>query len=888
MKLKAIIFSIFTFCTALLHAQSDHVPGEVLVQFSTKANPKNLMEYYSDAFDFRIALGELLSKPMHIYKVNFDAQKGNENTILRLFRNDKNILNAQFNHYISQRDTTPNDIQYGSQWYHVNDGSNGTVDADIDSDLAWDITTGGLTALGDTIVACVIEGGNLNHSDLIDNAWLNYHEIPNNGIDDDANGYIDDYRGWNVDTETDAGLASNNHGTGVLGMIGATGNNNLNLTGINWNVKLMVVGGEDLYDEASVIEAYTYPLIQRRLYEASGGELGAFVVVTNASWGIDGGNPADVPIWAALYDTLGAAGILNCGATTNNDVNVDVVGDIPTAVPSDFMISVTATNSNDFRTFSGYGQTTIDLGAPGQNVITTAGSNGTTITSGTSFASPLTAGVVALLYSAPCTGLAELAHSNPQLAAYFVRYALLSGVDPIENLTLETVTGGRLNAFNSLSIITQVCDSAFCVPPINFAYTLTNDTIYTFSWTAAANTTPSIRFKESGATGWNYISNIDSTVFQIDTLAHCSNYIFQIAGTCAEQPVEADFSSAFEILTKGCCVPPSVATLTDISENAVELSWTPGLDIEGYAVYYRPSADMDWILSGIATDGNQAIEGLEPCSDYSFLIVPNCLEGTEDGLILTTTTPGCGFCLDTEYCPSGSETTFYEFLDKVEIGTFVNESGNNDGYFLFENLNLELARGQDYEVTFTPGFGSFGIYLEYFVAWIDFDKDGIFSADEKIFQSESASSQPAIGEITIPSQVQLGSNRLRISMKASDGNPSEPDPCTLYNYGETEDYCITILDEIDKVENPSLLSLFHLFPNPSTGNISLDFKPSNPAVATDFILHIIDLTGKKVVQQSVAAGRNDITTSLTPGIYLIQLLTGDKRVLKSDKLVILN
>ena len=100
------------------------------------------------------------------------------------------------------------------------------------------------------------------------------------------------------------------------------------------------------------------------------------LLMVNGEWGIDNGDPASAPLWCAFYDTLGFYGILNCGATANNNVNIDVVGDLPTACGSDYMISVTATNSADLRTFSGYGQTTIDIGAPGASVVTTANGGG--------------------------------------------------------------------------------------------------------------------------------------------------------------------------------------------------------------------------------------------------------------------------------------------------------------------------------------------------------------------------------------------------------------------------------------------------------------------------------------------------------------------------------
>ena len=321
------------------------------------------------------------------------------------------------------RETTPLDPEYGNQWHHEN----------IASELAWDITTGGLTAVGDEIVVCVIEGGNAQHEDLQDNAWSNTQEIADHGIDDDGNGYIDDVNGWNVGSDDDEGVFQGGHGTQVMGMIGAKGDNDIGVVGANWTVKIMSVAGENISNEASLVEAYGYPLDMRNLYEATAGAQGAFVVATNASWGIDGGNPDDSPIWCGLYQTLGEAGILSCGATANNNVDIDAVGDLPTACASDYMISVTATNDNDVRTFSAYGQTTIDLGAPGDNVWTTSGTNGYGATSGTSFASPLTAGVIGLLYSVPCPGLMDLVHADPQAGADLIRQALLDGVDQVDN-----------------------------------------------------------------------------------------------------------------------------------------------------------------------------------------------------------------------------------------------------------------------------------------------------------------------------------------------------------------------------------------------------------------------------------------------------------------------
>jgi subtilisin family serine protease len=125
---------------------------------------------------------------------------------------------------------------------------------------------------------------------------------------------------------------------------------------------------------------------------------------------------ADAPLWCAFYDTLGAHGILSAGATANLNIDIDANGDLPTACPSEYLLSVTALNHNNERTFSAFGLTQVDFGAPCEDIYTTRRNYGYGTTSGTSFASPVAAGLVALLYSAHAR-FADLIHSNPSAAA---------------------------------------------------------------------------------------------------------------------------------------------------------------------------------------------------------------------------------------------------------------------------------------------------------------------------------------------------------------------------------------------------------------------------------------------------------------------------------------
>ena len=346
-----------------------HIPGEFIVMFHAQQDA----EKFSSAYGLEWSQALSPRAHIHLLRVQEETTSAQDWAVLRALQNDPRLEAAQFNHEVQNRETEPNDPQLPQQWHHVQSG-----DHDIDSDLAWDITTGGAAADGSRIVVAVLEGGgsNYNHVDLIDNHWVNTEEIPDNGIDDDDNGFVDDYNGWNSGANNDD-IAAGGHGTSVSGMIGATGDNGLGGVGVNWDVDIMQVDMGNGLSEANVIAAYNYPYEMRAIFNESNGARGAFVVATNASWGIDLANPANYPVWCAYYDDLGEQGILNCGATANAQYNIDTQGDMPTGCSSPYMVSVTATNDNDVRTFSGYGATTIDLGAPGDQVTCPVGLQGT-------------------------------------------------------------------------------------------------------------------------------------------------------------------------------------------------------------------------------------------------------------------------------------------------------------------------------------------------------------------------------------------------------------------------------------------------------------------------------------------------------------------------------
>lgn len=793
--IQFLLIIFLSFVALQLQAQQlNHVQGQLMIQLDRSIEIDSWVNQFNKTHSYQVVLEDRISPVLDVYKINFDFTAFDEQEVLLAATLDRYVDAAQYNHFVSLRSTVPNDPEFINQWQYINTGQGGGLEgADIDMDLAWDYTTGGVTVEGDTIVVCIIDDGIDNdHPDILPNLFVNHAEIPDNGIDDDENGFIDDYRGWRTSQDNDNVYTGGGHGTPVTGIIGAKGNDGFGVAGVNWNVKLMIVrGGSGL--ESEVLEAYSYPYTFRKRYNETNGEEGAFVVSTNASWGTDFGQPDDAPLWCAFYDTLGAQGVLSCGATINGNQNVDEVGDLPTACSSNHLIAVTNMNRDDVKvTGAGYGQVTIDLGAFGQGTWTNAFGGGFGGFGGTSGATPHVTGTIGLIYSMGCPNLIALSKSDPAAANLLIKSAILSGTDPNTSLEGITVSGGRLNVKSTMDILlTTVCGD--CLSPLVQEVELADDMTAVATWTTNDTTEfVNLRWRQIGAMSWDTIEMVESP-YTFGDLEMCESYEFQLQSTCTNSVGEYLLSNTFS--TAGCCDNPIEIAVSNVNETAAEASWDTVPAATAYNLRYRAVGATEWIET-VVNETNYSFEDLDPCTFYEFQLQSICLLTSPDYTESTEFfTLGCTEgCTQLPYCEVVGYNGSEEWISLVSLAGKENISLSDNGYgeFLGEDLSFELAQSGKYLISISPDFEG-NTYSEYFRVWLDSNQDGVFDENTELIFLEDDVSETVGGIVAIPEDAVLGNTRMRVAMRYNQA----PTVCTgegFDDFGEVEDYCINIVE----------------------------------------------------------------------------------------------
>ncbi|MDA8083945.1 MAG: S8 family serine peptidase [Nitrospiraceae bacterium] len=433
--------------------------GELLVKFKANVAQKTLMKTHAGAGATLLKSYDIVPNLQHVkLPAGMTVQQAVE-----LYMADPNVEYAEPNYVRCAASTDAADPYFTpQQWALHNTGTfaNGTLGADIKAREAWDLTRGDRKV----VVAVLDSGIDYNHPDLVSNIWTNSGEMGIadarvNGVDDDNNGYVDDWRGWNfVDNNNDP-FDDLGHGTHVSGIIGAVGNNNIGVAGVMWNVRIMplkVFNANSTIDfQCSSGTGFVSDEVAAIQYAS---KMGANVI--NASY------RTGLPYCSAEYDAIreaGDKGVLFVAAAGNDTRNIDLDMTSPAIYDLHNVITVAATDQNDrLATFSNYGPLSVHIAAPGVNILSTIPTNqpsnfgitGYDFMNGTSMAAPFVSGAAGLIYSYYNKDVNHFDYRQ-------VRGLLLRYVDTVaDSQNLELINGrvtsnGRLNVYKALSALLQ-------------------------------------------------------------------------------------------------------------------------------------------------------------------------------------------------------------------------------------------------------------------------------------------------------------------------------------------------------------------------------------------------------------------------------------------------
>jgi subtilisin family serine protease len=406
----------------------EYMPGELLVRFREGVSTARATSIHR-SLGFEVI--ERL-KDIHIDRIVIPDGWGVDEAVC-LYNADPDVVYAEPN-YIRRAFLTPNDPHFNELWGLQNTGQTGGIqDADIDAPEAWDTQTD----CSSVVIAIHDTGADLDHEDLKENIWRNTGEDwsngspGSNGVDDDSNGRIDDYYGWDFvngdnDPDDDNSTEEEYHGTHITGIIAARGNNSVGITGVCWSATTMQLKILDSAGEGTVADELS--AIQYAI------DNGANII--NLSLGGPGYSMGEYEAIKSARD----AGMLFIAAAGNDGTDNDELPVYPASYELDNIIAVAATDHNDdLPSWANYGLTSVDVAAPGFEIFSTKAGDSYQFISGSSMATPHVAGLAALIWAHDST----LAYSQ-------VKDLILNGVDVKSALEGKLLSGGRINAYNSL------------------------------------------------------------------------------------------------------------------------------------------------------------------------------------------------------------------------------------------------------------------------------------------------------------------------------------------------------------------------------------------------------------------------------------------------------
>jgi hypothetical protein len=523
--------------------------------------------------------------------------------------------------------------------------------------------------------------------------------------------------------------------------------------------------------------------------------------------------------------------------------------------------------------------------------------------------------------------------NDPQVGSDLVLNAMMQGVDVKPQLQNFFVAGGRLNAKNAMDILMdESCSSCLVPGQLSSSNVQETSAAVSFNLVDEANSY-TFFYRAVGASSWNEMT-VTASPINLSGLAECTEYEYYINSVCPEENSNDSQITTFK--TKGCgaCIdltycdintsenPPArlvihspVSLATTITNFTLTSGWggslTNGYVYGDMALVADGSANPDLGCEALTNAGlingkiAVAVRGTCNFSDkalnaqnagaIAMVIINNQANapatlgaGGSSGsvtipVIMISETAGAALlaALQNGDKPKALLGAQNEWIQSFEMAgeTFV--TGDNGGYTGAIETSLELTAGASFPFQITPGFSGQAL-PEYSRIWLDANQDGTFSNDELIYDQGSASETPTAGVCAVPASAQMGLTRIRVQM-AYQGYGAAPlsGTCGTFQSGETEDYCVTIIEPNASIDGQNNTN-FIIYPNPSNGQL---FINTDATVVQQ--INILSLTGQVVKTiTDITEVMNIDMNSCADGVYVIHAFDADGVVVSSKRFVV--
>lgn len=312
---------------------------------------------------------------------------------------------------------------------------------------------------------------------------------------------------------------------------------------------------------------------------------------------------------------------------------------------------------------------------------------------------------------------------------------------------------------------------------------------------------------------------------------------------------------------------PGSLSASNVTQTTLTLSWNASTDnvgVTGYDVF-QGSTNL-----GSVTGTSANITGLSPATAYSFRVRAHDAAGNNSGFSNTVNVTTLSNTVT--YCTSQGNNTNDEYIDRVQLGSINNLSGNNGGYADFTSISTSLTKGSSNTITITPRWTG-TVYREAYRVWIDYNQDGDFNdSGEQVYSRSRTTASSVSGSFTVPTSALSGATRMRVSMKYN----ANPTSCETFTYGEVEDYTVIISNSVNQGISGGTgfnSSEMSIYPNPAKHTLNISLVEAN---GKDYVIYNImgQVVGKGNYTESL-----DVS-SLQSGVYMLEVNTDSNKLMK--------